>query len=165
MKPILLLDVDGVINVPRKRKTRPTYVFPVIKDQTFRLRYWPTSRSVRFMKFVWEHFDVRWLTAWGKSADVIAKRYGLCQRREIDWCKQGSKARGAAAALRDFKGPVFWIEDGVDDEAAELIAERGWTYLHCDPFVGVTGAHMKTLRDFVKASTAGISTSKDRRNG
>lgn len=151
-KPILLLDVDGVINVPRKRYTRPTYVFPTIGDRTFRLRYWPTSRSVRFMIFVWEHFDVRWLTAWGKSADVIAQRYGLAKRPAIDYRKR-SKAAGAAAALRDFKGPVFWIEDGIDDEAKALVKAKGWTYLHCDPFVGVTGAHMRTLRDFVKASS------------
>lgn len=152
MKPILLLDVDGVINVPRKRYTRPTYVYPKIENQTFKLRFWPTTRTARFMRFVWEHFDVRWLTAWG-NADVIAKRYGLCQRREIDYRRYGSKARGAAAALRDYKGPVFWIEDGIDDEAKALVAQKGWTYLHCDPWVGVTGAHMKTLRDFVNNKT------------
>jgi hypothetical protein len=152
MKPILLLDVDGVINVPRKKRTRAVYVYPKIGGKTFRLRFWPTNRTARFMRLVWSAFDVRWLTAWGNGADVIAKRYGLNQRPEIDWRRQGSKAAGAAAALRDFKGPVFWIEDGIDDEAKALIAKRGWTYLHCDPFVGVTGAHMKALKAFALES-------------
>jgi hypothetical protein len=153
MKPILLLDVDGVLNVPRKKATvRPIRLPIEIRGKVFRLRFWPTRRTKRFLKMVWDRFDVRWLTAWRNGANAIAKHYGLSPRREIrDLGGDSWKARSAAAALRDFKGPVFWIEDGLDDTALALVAERGWTYLHCDPFIGVTGEHMKLLEAKVQS--------------
>lgn len=151
MKPILLLDVDGVLNVPRKRPTvRPIKVYPKFDGKTFRLSFWPTPRTARFMRMAWELFDVRWLTCWGKGADVIAKRYGLNERPEIRWMPLGTKAAGAASALRDFKGRVAWIEDGISDEEKALVTAKGWRYFHCDPFIGVTGEHMKQLRAFAQ---------------
>lgn len=150
-KPILLLDVDGVLNVPRKRPTlRPIKVCPTYNGKTFRLSFWPTNRTARFMRMAWDLFDVRWLTCWGKGGDVIAKRYGLSERPEIRWRPHGSKGAGAAAALRDWTGRVAWIEDGISDQEKVLVASKGWSYFHCDPFVGVTGEHMKALRAFAR---------------
>jgi hypothetical protein len=150
MKPILLLDVDGVLNVlPRKRPVRARRIPVEIRGQTFHLQFFPNKRTLRFLRMTWENFDVRWLTAWRDGANAIARYYGLPERRVIrDVGGESWKARSAASALRDWKGPVAWIEDGVDDAAKALIVERGWRYFHCDPFVGVTGQHMKDLRCF-----------------
>jgi hypothetical protein len=98
------------------------------------------------MQMAWELFDVRWLTAWGKGANLIAKYYGLNERRAIHY--QDCKGKAAASALRDWKGRVAWIEDGINDEEKAIVAEQGWSYFHCEPFVGVTGEHMKALRAF-----------------
>lgn len=146
MKPILLLDVDGVLNVPpqkRKRGIRFTL------DSGYKIHFYPNRRTARFMKMVWKLFDVRWCTAWGLDANVIAKHYGLDPKRSIkDQGGDGWKAKGADSMLRDWKGPVAWIEDGVDAHAAALMSVRGWKYFHCESFVGVTGEHMKQLREF-----------------
>lgn len=151
-KPILLLDVDGVLNVPPSKRPARKFRIPVeIRGKTFRLQWHPNKRTLRFLRMAWELFDVRWLTAWRDGANAIAEHYGLCPRRVIrDIGGQSWKARSAAAALRDFKGRVAWIEDGLDDAAKALVAERGWRYFHCDPFVGVTGWHMKALRAFAR---------------
>lgn len=145
MKPVLLLDVDGVLNVPRKKRTlRPIRL--EWKLGHF-VSFYPTRRTKRFMQMAWELFDVRWLTAWGKGANLVAKYYGLNERRAIHY--QDCKGEAAASALRDWKGRVAWIEDGITDEEKAIVAAHGWTYFHCDPFVGVTGEHMKALRAFV----------------
>lgn len=150
MKPILLLDVDGVLNVPPKKLRARTTRIPVeVRGKVFRLQWWPNKRTLRFMRMAWDLFDVRWLTAWREGANAIAKHYGLPERRVIrDIGGDSWKANSARAALRDWRGPVAWIEDGLDETAKALVAERGWTYFHCDPFVGVTGQHMEELREF-----------------
>lgn len=150
MKPVLLLDVDGVLNVPPQKAKRGIRL--TIRDG-LQVSFWPNRRTYRFMKMVWDLFDVRWCTAWGREANAIAKYYNLNERRAIpDRGGDGWKARGAASMLRDFKGPVAWIEDGVDGHAAALMSVKGWKYFHCEPFVGVTGEHMKALREFAQSS-------------
>lgn len=144
MKPILLLDVDGVLNVPRKRRMKRPIRLQWAPDRF--ISFWPTQRTLRFMRMVWELFDVRWLTAWGKGANMIAKHYGLNERPAIKY--NDSKAVAARSALRDWKGRVAWIEDGLSDTDKEIVATMGWAYYHCEPFVGVTGDHMKDLREF-----------------
>lgn len=151
-KPILLLDVDGVLNVPpRKRPTRWTYLPVEVRGKVFNLQWRPNKWTLRFMKMAWNLFDVRWLTAWRDGANAIAKHYGLDARQVIpDIGGESWKASSAASALRDWNGRVAWIEDGIDDTAKALVKERGWAYFHCHPFVGVTGEHMKAIRSFAR---------------
>ncbi len=143
-KPILLLDVDGVLCVPRKRPTKRPIRLEWAPGRM--ISFWPTPRTKRFMQMAWDLFDVRWLTAWGKGANMIATYYGLNERQAIKY--GDSKAASARSALRDSRSRVAWIEDGIDDPAKEIVSEMGWSYFHCEPFVGVTGEHMKALRAF-----------------
>ena len=160
MKPILLLDVDGVLNVPRPRRTlRPICLK---SDGDYKPQFFPNRRTSRFMRMAWDLFDVRWLTAWGSGANLIARHYGLAERPAIrDLGGESWKAMGAASALLDYRGRVAWIEDGIDDVAMALVERCGWTYLHCEPYVGVTGEHMKRLREFAMSSR--IATDREGR--
>lgn len=148
MKPILLLDVDGVLNVPRKKRTQRPIRLQWAPGRF--ISFWPTQRTARFMRMAWELFDVRWLTAWGKGANMIARRYRLSERPAIKYAD--SKAIAARSALRDWKGCVAWIEDGLSDTDKEIVTNMGWAYFHCEPFTGVTGDHMRLLRGFSELS-------------
>jgi len=151
-RPVLLLDVDGVLNVLsrnradlKKREVRLSW-----RPGRF-ISFYPTKLTLPFMKMAWRLFDVRWLTAWGKGANMIAEWARLPAKPAIrdsglpDW-----KATGARKALASRKGPVAWIEDGLSDEAHALVRERGWIYFETDPFVGVTQAHMRSLEGLVE---------------
>lgn len=149
-KPILLLDVDGVLNVVG-RGCKPREVRFEWRPGDFHYFY-PTKNSRRLLKLAWKRFDVRWLTAWRKGANMIARWAGLEDRPVIMDCggSAGSdwKAVAVEITLKSWKGRVAWIEDGISDAAHAIVAAKGWTYFHCDPFVGVTNEHLKGLEDF-----------------
>lgn len=83
---------------------------------------------------------------------MIARWAGLEDRPVIMDCggSAGSdwKAVAVEITLKSWKGRVAWIEDGISDAAHAIVAAKGWTYFHCDPFVGVTNEHLKGLEDF-----------------
>jgi len=159
-KPILLLDVDGVLNVVG-RGCEPREVRLEWGPGQFH-SFYPTMNSKLLLKLAWSRFDVRWLTAWRKGANMIARWAGLEERPvimdsplvSVDW-----KATAAERALKSWKGRVAWIEDGISDEAKTLVARKGWTYFHCDPFVGVTEEHLKGLEEF---ADNGVRRSEER---
>lgn len=149
-KPILLLDVDGVLNVVgrdcKSREVRFEWC-----PGSF-MSFYPTKNAKPLLELAWRLFDVRWLTTWGKGANLIARWAGLKEKRAIvdrgglDW-----KVAAVARVSKSWKGPIAWIEDGISPEAKAIVAARGWSYFHCDPFVGVTEAHLKDLEAFAAA--------------
>lgn len=143
-KPILLLDVDGVLSVidntaPERQVRLGTHSF------------YPIKNSRPLMRLAWKLFDVHWMTAWRKHANRIAEWAGLPARPVLlgDWGKGFSDWKAHAVSKFNTVGRrAAWIEDGLSPEAKAIVAERGWTYLHCDPFVGVTAEHLKQLKEF-----------------
>src|SRR5579872_1425554 len=124
LKPTLLLDVDGVLNVPPTSKAdkEEREIRLEWSDKKF-VNFWPTELTLPFMKMAWDLFEVRWLTAWGYSANVIARHYGLRIRPAIKYRQY--KAVGAIQALQDRRHrKVAWIEDGVDAVARTALYWR-----------------------------------------
>lgn len=144
VKPILVLDVDGVLS--SLGEDRDSRKLRIEWSPGQFLSFWPNAHTAAFMKLAWDLFDVRWCTAWGISANGIARHYGLGERPVIRYVT--SKGEGAARHLSDWTGPVAWVEDGLDDVTKLLVAQKGWTYFHCDPAVGVTEEHLKAISEF-----------------
>jgi len=169
MRPVLFLDVDGVLNV----------VGPDLDDEgrTVLLSgghpFHPTPYVRPFMEWAWEEFEVVWNTAWRRGANAIADWAGLPRVPAIDEgptyrrrqkrlagifdARQYLKAQGdwkvdgAREYLAGRKIPVFWLEDGLSDHAHRWIASRPRThYLASDSFEGVTPAHRKVLEALVR---------------
>lgn len=146
-KPILLLDVDGVLNVIgpdcKKREVR------LQLKEDLPISFYPTALAKPLMELAWKRFDVFWMTAWGAGANSIARWAGL-EERPVIWGRTGNdwKATAAEKALGSWEGPVAWIEDGISPEAKELVAAKGWTYFHTNGFIGATEAHLKGLEEF-----------------
>jgi hypothetical protein len=169
-RPVLLLDVDGVLNV----------VGPDYRERLVRMAnghpFHPTPYVLPFLEWAWKTFDVVWTTAWRESANEIAdwarlprvpalKEGPTQKRREMrlarlrhpdakkwlavrgDW-----KVDGARELLCRRPCPVFWLEDGLSEEGHRWVASRPRTwYLATDSFEGVTPAHRKILEALVHA--------------
>jgi hypothetical protein len=150
-KPVLLLDVDGVLNVIDRTCKEREVRFEWAPGMG--ISFYPISTTRRLMELAWSRFDVYWLTAWRKGANMIANWAGLPDRPVLvayegdDW-----KATAVKAVMHTWGGHVAWIEDGISPEAKAIVAEKGWKYFHCDSFVGATEEHLKALEEFANLS-------------
>lgn len=166
-KPVLLLDVDGVLNV----------IGPNNKNSLVRLKdghsFHPTRHVLPFMRWAWPLFEVVWCTAWRAGANAIADWAGLPRVRVADeppsrirrikrlakrkrkatpeeWLKVNGdwKVDAVKAMLDRRRCPVFWLEDGLSEQAHQWVAKRPQThYVATDSFEGVTPAHVKILAE------------------
>lgn len=145
MKDALLLDVDGVLNVPQAWPARSIGI--LMGDLTF----FPAEFARDFMEHAWKNFDVFWLTSWLLSANFIARWANLPSapvlhnRRSL---KPGENWK-AVAADEAFAGDarrVFWVEDGFTEDAIRWAEERGNVFLiETDPNIGVTEDTLRLL--------------------
>jgi hypothetical protein len=152
-KPILLLDVDGVLNVPGPKAGREVRL--EWSPGEF-ISFFPVKNTRELLGLTWNRFEVYWLTCWREMANAIARWADLEERPVIDGPMFGDgdwKAKAASQVLASWKGRVAWLEDGISEEARTLVAARGWTYFHTDSFVGVTDEHLKNLRAFADTAT------------
>lgn len=159
-KPILLLDVDGVLNVIDKTCAKRRVPLEYGPGQI--MSFYPIKTTRRLMKLAWRRFDVRWLTAWRKGANLIARWAGLEERPVlIAYSSDDWKAEAVRQTLMSWEGRLAWIEDGISPEAKAIVASKGWTYFHCDPFVGATEEDLKRLAEFADAGEIEIPPCKE----
>ncbi len=143
MKPVLLLDVDGVLSSPGPNAGEKI-VFPW---RGYNVPFWPKKTALPLMRMAWELFDVYWLTGWRDSANLISDWAGLPHRPILDDCRGPDwKAWAAADAFCDWDGPVAWIEDGFSDEVRELAGPRGWFLVRTNFYIGATEGDLEKLR-------------------
>jgi hypothetical protein len=121
MKPILFIDVDGVLFGEY--------------DGYFQLR----PNVIGFLDWCQKHFDRRWLTCWGDRFNKVAS--GIYGGRAIEnfgcvpWHQYDhNKAKGALTTAKDRQ--FYWIEDGLPDEEIEILYHAGLlgSYLWVNPY-------------------------------
>jgi len=165
--PMLLLDVDGVLNAPRfdlpagwRRGIFMGYVLSWDPTVTARLRELHVSGRV----------EIRWLTTWAGNADrLLAEPMGL-PRGLITYAEEGvgptgfggsvggrtgwwklSIAREVAASEPDRR--IVWIDDDLAEQAAEtgawLAAHPHVLVVAPDLFVGLTHAQLDEIEAWV----------------
>lgn len=158
-KPVLLLDVDGVLNVSGPDYDRRQVLLPPDGHP-----FHPTRHVRPFLRWAWRRFEILWCTAWMDSANKIADWAGVPHapvlkdppaaraRRLRNLGRRGFIDRGdwkleaARRALRGRNGArVFWVEDGICDEAHEWLRRRRGLYVATSSFEGVTPAHVRIL--------------------
>lgn len=147
-KPVLLLDVDGVLNVIDKTCENREVRFE--RAPGIFLPFYPTKNAKTLLELAWSSFDVYWLTAWRNGAHLISRWAGL-EDRPVLYANEGDdwKVTAIKNVMSELESrKVAWIEDGISAEAKVLVAEKGWTYFHTDPFVGVTEEDLKALKAF-----------------
>jgi hypothetical protein len=151
-KPIILLDVDNVINMFYERD--PKSIWEDTTEQIvngFRIVYSPTV--VRKINEWNKIAEVRWLTAWNQKAVIHLSpalnfdTFRLAEGRESDEnneCKL-SKTESAMATAEEVgpDGCVIWIDDHIKSfmRSKESIFSRPNTVLLC-PYYGLTKEHI-----------------------
>jgi len=130
MKPVLYLDVDGVL-------------WDVAEDGTFK----GSNGLESFMNFALENFEVRWLTSWALEGYIREDRLPQLEnftKLSLETWKQvcpSMKWRENKTEAIDWEEhfygrPFVWIEDGLLDEELIFLSELNYLdcYIHTDVF-------------------------------
>lgn len=123
-RPVLLLDIDGVINVFQCSLGRETQVAP----------YLPAVKLLPGLGEWLAQLDQAYYLVWCSSRAALvnidaASAWGLGPRPLIEpLARAGADAEWKAAAVRaafaDWPGPIAWVEDGFTPAARAWAAER-----------------------------------------
>jgi hypothetical protein len=178
--PVLLLDVDGVLNALRRdlpegwrRGTYNGYVLSWDPTVVARLRAWHESGRV----------ELQWLTTWTEladrllaepmglprglrthdRADVLPTGFGSRLRSASGWWKLAA-ARAVAEAEPDRR--IVWIDDDLADQApdtGEWLAANGQVLVVApDHMAGLTHAELDRVEEWLGAGPFADSQGKHR---
>jgi len=152
-KPILFLDVDGVLNVFSRDMKQREVLLQEPGGHSHHL--YPTKFTKPFMRWAWSTFDVQWCTAWRLDGNLIAKWAGLPDRPDATICLSGKMMDWKLEGVQNFlagRTPVcVWIEDGIGQEAESWTEKQpNFLYIHTNPKHGVRRKHVLFLMDILK---------------
>lgn len=153
MKPIMLLDVDGVLNVLDDSR----HTVRIGKDQIpGGYPFWPKAFTKPFMHWAWTNFKVYWLTCWGGRANIIADWARLptvpCitdhgSKKYKDW-KLGAAIR-VIGRYRTRK--IVWVEDEFHDQTEMWATYKPNVLLvKTKHQIGVRPEHVKKIENFIR---------------
>lgn len=176
MRPLLLLDVDGVLNCFGSLWTEAyeaEHFEPILTSpQGFVIRM--PKRTARRVAFLRRFFDPVWATAWQSNAHpFFADPLGLdgepwphvtwesaIYHPERTWKLPDvqrwlaeHQTRGSAHAV-----PLAWVDDDLRDDAEDWARRREAPTLlvRTDPCHGLTDEHVHELASFARAVTQGV---------
>lgn len=162
MRPVLYLDVDGVLNVLRERSPHwadLTGHDVALAGRTYRLNLSRTMGETLAALPV----DIRWATTWAEAADhFIAPLVGLAAGLPVACRPVASDSRYKSAAIRRQvaaeRRPFVWVDDEAiaeDDFAwAERLAVPS-LFVRPDPTEGLTPEQLTTIEEFVTSFADG----------
>jgi hypothetical protein len=150
-RPILLVDVDGVISIFGFDHTDPPPGFPVAVDGT---PHWISDGSGKRLQRLSRTFECVWCTGWEERAEEhLPRLLGL----PGGWCHLVLGPGWKLEAIDTHVGatrPLAWIDDVHDEkETAWAAAREGPTLLvTTDPAVGLTDEHVSVLESWAQAN-------------
>lgn len=157
-RPLLLVDVDGVISVFGPGVERGACVATLVEG----VPHFLSRTTVPVLARLAERFECVWCTGWEDRADrhlphLLGLTGGWRHIAFADRPRDG--AHWKLAAIDAFAGaerPVAWIDDAHDDRCRAWAAARpGPTRLVAtDPAVGLTEAHARELERWAPTGPA-----------
>jgi hypothetical protein len=167
MKPLLLLDVDGVLN-PWAAPNRPgefvEYRFRLTSWGRKRLRVWLNPRHGAELSMLAERAGVElvWATTWAQRANVlVGPVIGLPELPVIEFAGPHSDGlpswKFPAVARYGYGRPLAWLDDDFSlfpEARAAFLAKRNADGLatelvSVDPRVGMTGEDLAAVERWV----------------
>ena len=149
-RPLLLVDVDGVISLFGFDRTAPPPGKPAVVDG---IPHWLSSDAGLHLEALADAFDRVWCTGWEDRAnDHLPHLLGLAGPFPyLRLARAGSPRHWKLDAIDAHAGPdrpVAWIDDDLDHRCEDWALRRsGPTRLvRTDPAVGLTAAHVESLR-------------------
>lgn len=167
VKPLLFIDVDGVLSVygfdGESRDPRDLYLVDGLPHHI------PTAMGPR-LRTLLPHFESLWATGWGERAnDHLIHILDLPSELEvIEFATRPSKDGSGHWKLEELtvragQQPAAWIDDGHNPACVAWAAGREAPTLlvSTDPHVGMTDAHVEEL--VVWSAEVSPSASRDSR--
>lgn len=166
--PLMLLDVDGVLNAFQYRPAETDqpadaytdlheYDVPTDFGRTYRFWTSPTLIAEIAALHATGTVDIAWLTTWENQANTHAARvlglptFPVAATRGGRFSDYYWKARAGLEAMQ-LGRPVIWIDD-TEVTPTEIDAYRESDVPHLliapDPAVGLTRTHMDDVRQFI----------------
>jgi hypothetical protein len=143
-RPVLLVDVDGVISLFGFDHTAPPLACPVLVDGT---PHWLSEGAGARLQRLSRTFECVWCTGWEERAEEhLPRLLGLPGGWRHLALGAGWKLEAIDTSL-GAQRPIAWIDDAHDDKEAAWAASRiGPTLLvTTDPAVGLTEEHVTAL--------------------
>lgn len=142
-RPLLLLDVDGVLNPFAADACPPGYTEHALFPGEEPVRLCAAHRA--WLRELAAPFDIVWATAWGAEANrLLAPLLSLPELPVISFPPVPFEPLEKLPAIRRFAGrrPLVWMDDVITAEATIWAARRRVSTLliGADPAVGLTRA-------------------------
>jgi hypothetical protein len=150
-KPVLMIDVDGVISLFGFDPARSPAGRFVLVDG---LPHYLSADSGQHLRELAEGFELVWCTGWeDKANEYLPLELGLpAALPYLSFQRAAGRAQAhwKLAAIDRYAGPqrpLAWIDDALDQRCVEWAQRRrGPTLLlRTEPAVGMTDAHVATL--------------------
>ena len=166
--PLLLLDIDGVINATKKRMQVMELPDDVYQDYCEYLvdandvrtyRFWTSSTVIRVLRELHESgmVEIAWLTTWEHQANEhVGPTLGLPTFPVLATMNKISDhawKTNAAIEASQLHRPVIWLDDTeITPRSEEAYAESGVPHLLIRPDydIGLTKSDIARIMDFIK---------------
>jgi hypothetical protein len=150
-KPLLLVDVDGVISLfGFDLAERPAARFQLVDG----IGHFLSATAGQHLRKLADSFELAWCTGWEEKAnEYLPLALGLpapLPHLTFDGREPTVAAHWKLAGIEAYAGlhrPLAWIDDAHDDACRRWAARRGAPTLliATDPAVGLTEAHVARL--------------------
>jgi hypothetical protein len=139
--PLLLLDVDGVLNPYAAPACPPGYTEHALFDGEEPV--WICAAHGQWLRELAARFELTWATAWGDNANwLLAPLLGLASLPVVVFPPPPFRPQDKLPAVRRFaqNRPLVWIDDQLSPEAHGWAARRRTPTLliDVDPAEGLT---------------------------
>lgn len=160
-KPILLIDIDGVISLwGFPPNDRPAGAFHNVEG----IMHFLSSAAAIHLLALRERFDLVWCSGWEEKAEEHLPRLLALPRGLpfLSFERNPGRANGhwKLAAVDAYAGPrrpLAWIDDAHDDACRAWAQRRGAPTLlvATDPATGLTAAHADALNAWADTTATG----------
>jgi HAD domain in Swiss Army Knife RNA repair proteins len=155
-KPVLLVDVDGVISLwGFASDTRPPGAFASVDG----IPHFLSQRAAEHLLALSDAYELVWCTGWEEKANEVlphALGLGPLPYLSFDHTPPGTTTPGhwklaAIDAYVDGR-PAAWVDDALNDACRTWAAERTAPTLlvETDPAEGLVAAHTRELREWAE---------------
>jgi hypothetical protein len=157
-KPLLLIDVDGVISLFGFDPARPPAGRFEMVDG---IAHFLSATAGEHLRQLAEAFELAWCTGWEEKAnEYLPLALGLpgpLPHVEFERGTRPPNAHWKLAAIDrylDRSRPLAWIDDAHDERCVSWAAARPapTLLLGTDPAIGITCEHVTELRDWARSS-------------